>query len=248
VLPPDGLVISEGLGEVLRVRPGDTITVEVLEGPRPVIETTVAALLDDFSGTSAYMDLSALNRLMREGRAVSGAFLSVEALAVPEFYREIKQRPRIGSVGSLSAMREIFDRIMSENLLRMRFFNVLFGSIIAFGVVYNTARIVLAERSRELATLRVIGFTRAEISRILLGELGVLTLAALPIGVLAGYGLAALAVQALQTETQRFPLVVSSATFAFAVTVTLTAALVSSLVVRRKLDRLDLVSVLKSRE
>src|SRR5205823_11944815 len=120
--------------------------------------------------------------------------------------------------------------------------------VIAFGVLYNTARIALSERSRELATLRVIGFTRAEISVILLGELAALTLAALPVGMALGYAFAALAVWGLTTEFQRFPLVVNAGTYAFAVTVVLTAATISGLVVRRRLDRLDLVAVLKARE
>ena len=208
----------------------------------------MAALLKDFSGESAYMDIRALNRFMREGRVVSGAFLEVDPLQTSEFYRQVKETPRISSVSSQRAALESFEEIMSQNMLRMRFFNMLFGSIIAFGVVYNTARIILSERSRELATLRVIGFTRAEISRMLLGEIAVLTLMAIPFGLLAGYGLAVVAVMALQTETQQFPLVISSSTFAFAVTVTLVATLVSAFVVRRRLDHLDLVSVLKSRE
>jgi putative ABC transport system permease protein len=154
----------------------------------------------------------------------------------------------MASVTSQRAALESFKEILAENMLRMRFFNVLFGTIIAFGVVYDTARITLSERSREMATLRVLGFTRGEISRMLLGEIAVLTLMAVPFGWLAGYGLARLTVEALQTETQQFPMVVSSATFAFATIVTLAATVVSALVVRRRLDHLDLVAVLKSRE
>jgi putative ABC transport system permease protein len=136
--------------------------------------------------------------------------------------------------------------MMDENLLRMRIINVIFASIIAFGVVYNSARISFAERSRELATLRVIGFTRGEISLIFLGEIAILTLIAIPIGLLIGYGFAAFAVAALSTESQRFPLIVTASTYAFAATTVLSAALLSSLVVRRQLDRLDLIGVLKA--
>lgn len=247
-LPEDGLLISKSLGEALGVRAGDTVTIEVLEGERPVREITITGLMKDFAGTSAYMEIGALNRFMREGRVISGGFLRVDASETAEFYRQVKNTPRIASVTSQKAALQSFEKILAENMLRMRFFNVLFGSIIAFGVVYNTARITLSERSRELATLRVIGFTRAEISRILLGEIGVLTLAAIPFGLIAGFGLTVMTVAALQTETQQFPLAVSSATFAFAVTVTLVATLFSAFVVRRKLDHLDLVAVLKSRE
>jgi putative ABC transport system permease protein len=135
---------------------------------------------------------------------------------------------------------------MRQNLLRMRLINVAFACIIAFGVVYNAARIALSERGRELATLRVIGFTRGEISWVLLGEIAVLTVAAIPLGLVLGHGLAAVATTALETETHRFPFIVNPATYGFAVVTVLAAAIISSLVVRRRLDRLDLVAVLKA--
>jgi putative ABC transport system permease protein len=247
-LPEDGVLLAESLAEAVGVRAGQNITVEVLEGERPVREIKVAGLLRDFSGTTAYMHIDALNRFMREGRVISGAFLSVDPSMTAEFYNQVKLTPRIAAVTSQRAALESFREILAENMLRMRFFNVLFGTIIAFGVVYNTARITLAERSREMATLRVIGFTRAEISTMLLGEIAILTAVAVPIGLLAGYALAGFTVQALKTETQQFPMVVSSATFAFAATVTLVGTIFSALVVRRRLDHLDLVAVLKSRE
>ena len=143
---------------------------------------------------------------------------------------------------------ENFDETLRRNFNVMIFFNILFSSIIAFGVVYNAASISLSERSWELASLRVLGFTRAEISTILLGELGVVTLIAIPVGLLLGYGLAALTVTAFDTELYRFPLVVTARTFALAALVILVAATLSGLSVRRKLDQLDLVAVLKTRE
>jgi putative ABC transport system permease protein len=247
-LPEEGLVLSELLAEWLQVGTGDKVIVEVLEGHRPIRELTVAALIKDFSGASAYVVLPALNRFMGEDRAISGAFLAVDSTLLETFHDRLREAPRIAGVSSRRAMLTTFKELMQENLLRTRLFNVFFGSVIAFGVVYNTARITLSERSRELATLRVIGFTRGEISRVLLGEIAVLTVAAIPLGLAVGYALAALAVQGLQTETQRFPLIVGPGTYGFAVTVTLVGTLLSALVVRRRLDRLDLVAVLKSRE
>jgi putative ABC transport system permease protein len=247
-LPEEGLVLSDLLAEWLQVEPGDRVWVEVLEGHRPVRELTVTGLIQDYSGASAYMKLDAVNRFMREDRSISGAFLAVDSGQLDAFHRRLREAPRVAAVSLRRAALATFEALMDENLLRMRLINVFFGSVIAFGVVYNTARITLSERSRELATLRVIGFSRAEISRVLLGEIAVLTVAAIPLGLVLGYGLAALAVEGLQTETQRFPLVVAPATYGFAVVVTLVATLVSALVVRRRLDRLDLVAVLKARE
>jgi len=154
----------------------------VLEGERPVRDVTVAGLVDDFSGTSAYMSRAALNRLLREGPVLSGAFLAVDAARRDELYAELKQSPRATGVVVKEAALASFRATVAENLLRMQAFNVFFAAVIAFGVVYNSVRIALAERGRKLATLRVIGFTRAEVSRLLLGELALLTAAAIPAG------------------------------------------------------------------
>ena len=245
-LPPDGLVVSKKLAELLGARLGDRVTLEVLEGSRPVRNVAISGLLDDFVGTSAYMSLAALNQLMREGETVSGAFLLTDAKASDSIYARLKATPRVAGVSLRAATLSTYKALMRENLLRIRLINVTFACIIAVGVVYNAARIALSERARELATLRVIGFTRAEISWVLLGELAVLTVAAIPLGLLLGHGLAALATAALETETHRFPFVVNPATYGFAVVTVLVAASVSSLIVRRRLDRIDLLAVLKA--
>jgi putative ABC transport system permease protein len=248
-LPDQGLVLSAKLAELLDVHAGDRLTVEVLEGARPIRELAVSALVDDFAGISAYMDVQAVRRVMHEGDVVTGAFLAVDSTYRDELYHALKRTPRIASVTLTMATLRTFQQTIAENLLRMRAFNIIFATVIAFGVVYNSARIALSERSRELATLRVLGFTRAEISFILLGELALLLLVAIPFGLVLGYGLAALVIWiAYDTELFRIPLVVSHWTYAFAATVTLIAAMISSLVVRRILDRLDLVAVLKSKE
>ena len=247
-LPDEGLVISKTLAESLHVRVGDVITVETMEGERRTLDIRLADLLDDFGGTSAYMDLAALNRFLREGDAISGAFIATDPAHASELYAALKNTPRIASVTSKQAALASFRTTIAENFLRMRLFNVLFGCTIAVGVVYNSARIALSERSRELATLRVVGFTRGEISSILLGEVGLLIIAAIPLGLFVGYCFALFATAAMQTETQRFPAIVQMNTYAFAVAVVLISAFASSILVRRRLDRLDLVSVLKSRD
>jgi putative ABC transport system permease protein len=248
-LPTGGGVLSGKLAEVLAVRAGDLVTVEVLEGRHPVRAVPVTGLVADFAGVAAYMDIRAANRLMGEGDTISGAFLAVDPGRMDELYAELKNSPRVAGVTIKGATLASFRRTIAENLLRMRLFNILFAGVIAAGVVYNAARVALSERSRELATLRVIGFTRAEISIILLGELAILTLAAIPVGLPLGYGLAALVIGlAYDTELFRIPLVIGRSTYGYAATVTAAAALASGLIVRRLLDRLDLVAVLKSKE
>ena len=247
-LPDDGLVMSDKLADLLSVKVGDVVTLEVLEGERPVRAVAVAAIMTDYTEASAYMSIAALNRLLREGDCISGAFLTLDVQERGKLYTKLKEMPKVAGVSIKEAALRSFQHTLEENLLRMRTINVIFACIIAFGVVYNSARISLAERSRELATLRVMGFTRGEISAILLGELAVLTLVAIPLGLVMGSGLAKIATVTLETETQRFPYVVNDATYAFAATITLLAACLSGLVVRRRLDDLNLVAVLKSRE
>lgn len=247
IIPPKGIVLSDILAELLDVQLGDEVTIEVLEQERPVRQVPVAAVVQQFTGKGAWMSASAAHDLMREQDAVSGAHLDADARRLDALYHELKETPAVQGVTIKRAAIESFMETIAENILRMRMFNIIFACIIAFGVVYNAARITLAERSHELATLRVIGFTRTEISAILLGELATLTLVAIPFGLLIGYGFAALMVASLNTEDQRFPLIIEQSTYAMAASVVLIAAVISGMVVRRRVDHLDLVAVLKAR-
>lgn len=247
-IPPEGLVLSKTLADLLDAKVGSILTLEVLEGARPTRNAVVSALVDDFLGTNAYMDEDALHRLMREDDVLSGAYLMVDQSELDRLYTRLKNTPRVAGVMLKQAAITSFNDTMGEMVGMIRFINILFASVIAFGVVYNSARIALSERSRELATLRVIGFTRVEISAILLGELAIVTTIAVPVGLVLGYGLAALMATMYDTEAWRMPLVVSPATYAFAALTVVIATVLSALVVRRKLDRLDLVEVLKTRE
>jgi putative ABC transport system permease protein len=247
-LPPSGVVLSQLLGAVLGVRPGDTITLEVLEGHRPTVDVPVAGLVDDILGLSAYMDAGALHALMREGEVFTGALLLVDSTESARLASALKEIPAVGGTAFKRAILRSFRETMAANMDLTIFINLLFASIIAFGVVYNAARVSLSERSRELASLRVLGFTRAEISLILMGELALLTLAALPVGWLFGYSLSAAIVSSIESEVYRFPLYVSRQAVALSFLGIIGAAVVSGLLVRRRLDTLDLVAVLKIRE
>ncbi len=247
-LPADGLVLSTKLAELLDIRAGDDVSVEVLEGERPVRTVMVSRLVDEYMGTNAYMEIDALHRLMQEGRSLSGAYLAIDTSAEPALYRQLKNTPAVGGIGFRRAAIDSFRNTLAESLSITRTVMILFAAIIAFGVVYNTARIALSERGTELATLRVIGFTRGEIAYILLGELTLVTLAALPISMVIGYGLAGATVTAFNTDVYRLPLIVSSHTYAVSLLTMVVTAVASALIVRRRLDRLDLIAVLKTRE
>ena len=247
-LPPQGLVLSRTVADILGADRGDVVVLEVLEGARPVLQVPVADVVDEYIGTNVYSEIGALRRLMREGETLSGAFLAVDRAAEPALYRRVKRSPRVAGVLLKRATVESFEKTIARNFTIITTVNMLFAAVIAFGVVYNTARISLSERSRELATLRVIGFRRAEISYILLGELAALVALAIPIGLLLGYGMSAAILELFQTELYRIPFVIAPRTFARAGFVTLVAAAISAAAVRRRLDRLDLVAVLKTRE
>ncbi|MFQ5596952.1 MAG: ABC transporter permease [Nitrospiria bacterium] len=247
-LPASGIVLTDHLAKILHVSPGDRLTVEALSGRRTVREMPVAGLVRQYIGVSGYMDLQALNRFMGEGRTVSGAYLAVDADFRSDVYRRLKTMPQIaGTMVRESAIKN-FKATMGETLLIFTFINTLLASTIAFGVVYNSARIMLSERSRELASLRVLGLTRGEISYIMLGELAVLTLSAIPLGFFIGRQFCAYIADNLQTDLFRVPLVLETSTYGFAASVVLFSAVVSGLIVRRHLDRLDLVAVLKTKE
>jgi putative ABC transport system permease protein len=247
-LPAEGLVLSKMLGAILDVDSGESIQVEVLEGARPIRDVPVVALVDDSMGLQAYMQIDAVRRLMREADVVSGAAVTLDPAAVDRFYTTIKAVPAVAAVALRQVMLQNFRDTMAQNMNLQIFFNVFFAGVIAFGVIYNAARVSLSERERELASLRVLGFTRAEISLILLGELAVITVAALPLGTLIGYLLGVLIMAGFNNEVYRLSFVVSAKTIAWSALCVIAAASISGLVVRRRLDRLDLVAVLKTRE
>jgi putative ABC transport system permease protein len=247
-LPAAGVVISQKLAEVLRCQLGDRLQLEVLEGARPVREVPIVRIVSDFLDLNVYMRQDALARLMGEQDAISGAFLAVDPSGADVLYADLKRTPRISGVAIKQAALNSFRQTLAENVLRMKAINVMFAAIVAFGVVFNSARILLAERSHELATLRVLGFTRRETARILFGELVVIAIAAIPLGWACGYAFAGFLTTSLSTEVHRFPLLVSNQTYAFATAVVAVAVAFSLLVVERRLARLDLVSVLKARD
>lgn len=246
--PPEGLLLTTELAEVLGVRPGDALTIEVLEGARPVREVAVAGTVDELLGLSAYMDRSALNRLMREGGTISGARLMVDERESARLYATLKRTPAVSGVVVPGAVLRNFNDTIARTVGTSTAVMVFFACVITVGVVYNGARIALSERGRELASLRVLGFTQREVGVMLLGEQALLTAAAVPLGYATGLGLVVLITRAVDTELMRLPLVVSAETFALAFVITACAALASGLLVGWRLRRLDLVAVLKTRE
>ncbi len=247
-LPPDGLLVSAKLAEILGAKPGDRLILEVQEGRRPVCEATIRGLITDYAGIAAYMDVEALHRLMREGPTVSGGYLTVDRSRWAEFLDAVKESPRIAALGIKRAVRESFRKSTADMIGLVQGLYFSFSIVVAFGVVYNSARIALSERSLDLATLRVLGFTHREVAAVLIGELALLTLLSLPIGLAIGSMLARGIVGMASTESVRLPLVLTARTYATAVLIVLASATFSFAVVSRRLHQLDLLGVLKARD
>jgi len=247
-LPAGGVVLSRPLAVALGAGNGDQVRLDFLEGARPVYMAVVTGIIDDILGLSVYMSVDTLHSLMQEGDVASGALLAVDPAETAALSHALKRLPAVAGVGFKRAVVRGFRDTMAATMNLTIFINILFAGVIAFGVVYNAARVSLSERTRELASLRVLGFTRAEISAVLLGELALLTLAALPVGVWFGYYLAEAIVQSLESEIYRVPFYVSRQAVAWSCLSVMVASLLSGLAVRRRLDTLDLVGVLSVRD
>ena len=247
-IPPTGIVLTDYLGEYLGINPGDMLTIEVLEGEKPVRQVPVASLTKQYLGLMGYMDASALSHLMQEGRAISSVSVVIDPLYKKEIYKRLVDIPRVaGTVVMKDEIRNFYDT-QAQAMLFFTFVATLMAGAITFGVVYNSARIALSERSRELSSLRVLGYTRGEISYILLGELALLTLAAIPMGFLIGRALCFYLAKAAASDIFRIPVIIEPATYSTAAAVVILSATISGLIVRHRLDHLNLVEVLKARE
>ena len=248
VLPDQGLVISEALARILKLKRGDMVEVEVLEGRRQTVRQPVSAIVSGFIGLTAYMNLSAMNRMLGDGDVISGAYLALDMDQRNTLFGILKETPAASFIALQYAAVQKFRETLAQNVTIMITVYATLAAIIAFGVVYNFARISLSEQGREMASLRVLGFTKGEVSALLLGELAVVVLIAQPLGWLIGWSFAWAMAEGFRTELYRVPLVVNREVYGWASLVVLGAAAVSGLIVRRRIDRLDMIEVLKTRE
>ena len=247
-LPASGIVLNNRLAQRLGLALGDTVHLEILQGARAQADLSVTGFSFELTQLLASMNRDALNRLLGEGQAMSGARLLIDASQREAVLRQLKNMPRVAAAAEIGPVIRFVRENNARNVLFFSSVLAVLGAAIALGVVYNNARIALAERAWDLASLRVLGATRGEVSGLLLGELGAELLLALPLGCLMGYGLA-WSILALSAVTEmHLPLVVEPRTYAFACLVVLSAGVISAMIVRRRVDQLDLVGVLKTRE
>lgn len=247
-LPEGGLVMTDRLASKLGLRVGDTVRTEVLEGRRETLQLTLAATAEEMMGLNAYMERRALNRLMREGDVASQYAVALQRGSETAFLAASQDLPRVAGTFSKANLLRNMQEVSARNVRLMSLVLTLFASVIAVGVVYNNARIALSERTWELASLRVLGFTRTEVSVLLLGELAISIAIALPLGMLMGWSLVHLVAELLKSDQFQFPVVIQPRTYAWAAICVVAAGVASALVVRRRIDRLDMVAALKTRE
>jgi putative ABC transport system permease protein len=243
-----GLVLTDRLADKLGLRVGDTVEVEVLEGRERTLAMKVGATVREMMGLNAYLDRNALNRALGDGDVSTGYVLALERGSEARVLEASKALPRVAGAWSKATMLRNMNEIQARNVRIMSSVLTLFASVIAVGVVYNNARIALSERAWELASLRVLGFTRAEVSGLLLGELAIVITVALPLGMLLGWGLTHLVTELLKSDQFFFPAVLRARTCAWAALCVIAAGVASALVVRRRIDRLDMVAALKTRD
>jgi putative ABC transport system permease protein len=248
ILPESGIVLSKALADILHAGRGDTVDATLLEGDRRSFELRVAAIVEGYLGLTAYLNLDALNRLLGDGNLISGANIAVDTAHQDELFAMLKQTPSAGHVALQSAALRQFRATMAQNMFMMITVLVGLAAMIAFGVVYSFSRISLSEQGREMASLRVLGFTRSEVSGLLLAEIGAVVIVAQPLGWLLGTIVAFAMVKGYASEIYRMPLVLGPDVYAYASLVVFAAALLSGLVVRARIDRLDMIAVLKTRE
>lgn len=247
-IPLEGLLLSETLADKLGVTAGDVLGVEVLEGRRTRTTTMVAAVFETVVGTPAYMDLEALNSTIDEPRTTNMLQVIVDEALETELYASLQSIASVAGVTLKRAATDMFEETIGETMLIMVLCYIAFASTMAFGMVYNSLRIALSERGRELATLRVLGFRPGEVSYMLFAEAGLLVAVGLPLGCAAGWGLAWLISASFDTELFRVPVVIEPATYGLAVVIALGAMVPSVMLIQRRLSRLDLIAVLKTRE
>ena len=247
-LPDRGLVLGEALADILGAAPGDNLIIDVREGRQPVLEVPVTRVARSLIGAPAYMQLDALNAVMSEPGRISGAHLRVDGAQADAIYRQLKDMPTVAGVSVSENARASLQKLMDQGAGSARYIMGAVAFIITFGIVYNAARIAQNERARDLASLRVMGFSKGETAFVLLGELAVITLVALPVGSLAGYGLSFAIARGFSSELYQIPAYFDPFSHGFSAAFILVAAAISGLLVERDLNRMDLVSVLKSRD
>ncbi len=245
---PGGIVLARELADLLHITPGEILTIEVREGRQPVIEVPVLAIAQSLMGAPAYMDMGDLNHALGEADLASGAYLRIDPASAETVKAALRDMPLVAGISIKAEAMQAFQSLMNQGAGAIRYVMGAIAFVITFGIVYNAARVAQAERARDLASLRVIGFTTGETAFVLLGELAAVVVAALPLGVFLGNFLSVSIAEGFSTELYQIPAKFIPGAYGQAALVVVGAAIASGFFVKRDIDRADLVSALKTRE
>lgn len=247
-IPESGLLISQKLADILGLSSGDTAIVQILEEKRQQLHIKVRSINRQWIGLGAYIQSDYLHKLLDQHPRMTTAAIKIDPYEQDKLFQRLKAIPTIISLNIVEVLKRTFNEIMAENLYKSMITNIIFASFICFGVIYNTARIALSERWRELASLRVLGLTNREVAFLLFGELSILTLVAIPVGIFIGRMLSFGMTESMNTELFRIPFYIENSTYGYGTIILLSSTLISFLLVWRQLNRIDLVSAQKGVE
>jgi len=248
VPPAGGILLSRALAGILRVGPGDPVTLKLLDGDRRTLTLPVAGVADTLVGAPAFMEIDALNRALGTPGRVTGAYITRDSAAADIVSEALKARPAVAGVSVKAEARDAFQEMLDSGAGAARYYMTFIAGIIAFGIVYNATRIAFSERARDLASLRVLGFTRGETAFVLLGELALTVLVALPFGAGLSILMSTVMAEAFSTDLYQIPATLSPSALGFAALSVIVPAVLSGAIIRRDIARLDLISALKTRE
>lgn len=244
----DGIILSKPLAKKLNISPGDRLTIEIREGRRPVLDIPVVSVSETLLGAPAYIELNSLNWRLKEQGRISGAYLQIDERYRDRIFEEIKNMPSVAGLSVKTQAQDSIQKLMDEGAASSRFIMMGIAAVITFGIIFNSARIAYSERAHDLASLRVIGFTKAEAAYVLLGEFALILILAVPLGILVGFGLAEAIAQGFSNDLYTIPSALHPRSIGIASLVVIFSAAFSGWIVKRDVDRLDMVSALKSRE
>jgi putative ABC transport system permease protein len=247
-IPIRGIALTSYLAKELHTTIGDTVTINVLEGHQRTAHLVIEDTIDEMLGISAYMDIDRMGALTGEDRDYSEAMLAIDTRFGKAIQHSLENMPFVTGVTSRTGMIKDYQTTLADSMLTLNLVFILFASVLAFGVVYNSGRITLSERGREFASLRVLGFTKREVSMIMIGQQTAIVLLGMPIGFVIGYMLNISLARAYATELFRLPFEFSTQSLGYAAIVVLSAAVFSNIFIIKRIYNLDIIEVLKTRE
>lgn len=249
VVPPEGLVLTKKVSEILHAGVGATLRLRPLVGRRTEREAPVVAIVETFLGLGAYADIGYLSRLLGEERSANVILVkSFRGRADESLLREMKERPAVVAIGERQRSLDQINETFGRNMITMIGIMVLFSGLVAFGSVLNAAMVSLSEREREVGTLRVLGYTPREVAGIFSGESYFLNVFGIALGLAAGVGLAHLMSVAYNVELYRFPTVIYPSRLVIAAILMCVFVAAAQLVVAGMIRKLPWLDVLKVKE